>query len=643
MKKNKLFMGLCLFSILLFLFSSCEEIFYPVSFDVDGGSPVASQTTLKIGDKVVKPADPTKEGCVFDNWYENIEKTKAFNFDNGVSDTTIIYAKWVVVPEGYYAVTFDVDGGSAVKEQVIKAGEKAIKPEDPTKEHYIFDNWYRDVKKTNTFRFDYDKITSNTKLYAKWKSVYTGTEDDPFIIYTKEELKEFANGVNTVTSYAKDKYYKLGNDIDLGHEKFTPIGWDGTKLFSGHFDGCGFVVKKFKITVDKSCAGLFGLSSGTIVNLGVEGFTINCSNSSIHAGGLVGRNDKGIIDNCFASGLVEVTATKAGYASAGGLVGYNVGGSITNCYAGDYVIISATSKEYSAFAGGLVGWTSGGNISKCNTIPSNISNVTATGGTAYAGGLIGYVNTRDTITNCYANLPVYATGTTYNTTNAHAGGLIGKTSTSTVIKCYATDKAHARASSDYNNVCAGGLIGENICGKVIDCYSTATADASTKSTKHDAYAGGLVGYNSSGGQSKKPELINCYATGKSTAISSSSSTTTKMPTSAGGLVGLNIYGIITSCFAIGDVSATSASSWAYAGGLLVDYENQGSIESSYRYNGQVIHKVGKTTGTTPSKLNVTLGSVCTQANLNSVSFYTNTLKWSKSVWTIETDSLPKLK
>ncbi len=67
----------------------------------------------------------------------------------------------------YYTVTFDVDGGSAVPSQNVRSGNKAVKPEDPTKSSYTFAGWYADSGFVTAFDFD-DAITADTTIYAKW-------------------------------------------------------------------------------------------------------------------------------------------------------------------------------------------------------------------------------------------------------------------------------------------------------------------------------------------------------------------------------------------------------------------------------------------------------------------------------------------
>ena len=65
-----------------------------------------------------------------------------------------------------YEVIFNSDGGSDVDTQVVKYGEKAVKPEDPTMKGYNFLGWFD--KDGNPFDFD-TEITRKTELKAQWE------------------------------------------------------------------------------------------------------------------------------------------------------------------------------------------------------------------------------------------------------------------------------------------------------------------------------------------------------------------------------------------------------------------------------------------------------------------------------------------
>ena len=66
---------------------------YTVSFDSQGGSAVAS-VEVRHGQKVAKPADPTRSGYAFGGWYTDAACTAAYNFSSGVTEDLILYAKW---------------------------------------------------------------------------------------------------------------------------------------------------------------------------------------------------------------------------------------------------------------------------------------------------------------------------------------------------------------------------------------------------------------------------------------------------------------------------------------------------------------------------------------------------------------------
>ena len=67
----------------------------------------------------------------------------------------------------HFTITFDTLGGTTVKEEKVKYGEKAYYPADPTREGYEFVGWYLGEKE---FNFE-NKITKKLTLTAKWKKI----------------------------------------------------------------------------------------------------------------------------------------------------------------------------------------------------------------------------------------------------------------------------------------------------------------------------------------------------------------------------------------------------------------------------------------------------------------------------------------
>ena len=70
-----------------------EGTTWTVSFDSKGGTAVPSQT-VKDGEKVVKPTNPTKDGYSFVNWYEDSSAVTPFDFSIAITADWTLYAGW---------------------------------------------------------------------------------------------------------------------------------------------------------------------------------------------------------------------------------------------------------------------------------------------------------------------------------------------------------------------------------------------------------------------------------------------------------------------------------------------------------------------------------------------------------------------
>lgn len=159
---------------------------YTVTFNSQGGSEVAPQAVYA-GEKIVKPANPTKEKEYFVDWYKEAECTNVWDFENEtVSQDITLYAKWTSIA---YTVTFETNGGSAIEAQLVPEGTFATKPVPaPTKEGNLFEEWYTEQTMTNPFDF-YTPITKDITLYAKWMDISSITYDDlQELFYNAERL-----------------------------------------------------------------------------------------------------------------------------------------------------------------------------------------------------------------------------------------------------------------------------------------------------------------------------------------------------------------------------------------------------------------------------------------------------------------------
>ncbi len=69
---------------------------YTVKFDTDGGSTVKSATVNR-NSKVAEPDEPAKDGYVFDGWYTDKELTEKYDFENKITKSFTLYAKWTEI------------------------------------------------------------------------------------------------------------------------------------------------------------------------------------------------------------------------------------------------------------------------------------------------------------------------------------------------------------------------------------------------------------------------------------------------------------------------------------------------------------------------------------------------------------------
>lgn len=65
-----------------------------VTFDMKGHGTAPETQNVGYGEKATKPADPVDEEYNFLGWYKDAACTTAFDFNDGITDATVIYAKW---------------------------------------------------------------------------------------------------------------------------------------------------------------------------------------------------------------------------------------------------------------------------------------------------------------------------------------------------------------------------------------------------------------------------------------------------------------------------------------------------------------------------------------------------------------------
>lgn len=218
-----------------------------------------------------------------------------------------------------------------------------------------------------------------------------GTETDPYIIRTGEELAYLAMLVNEGDD-CRGKYFALAADINLGGAEWVPIGYgydvNGAgmydRVFGGFFDGRGYTISGMKISSAESrsdsssrgvyfCAGLFGAVCGDadftagVTNLRLSEvsvkITVSEAKSMIFAGGIAGFMNKASFSRCFVEGDICVNTSDTAY--AGGLYGAvsdtNLYNSTIDCGFEGRIFVNAAQ----AYTGGIAGYGKYLNIKNC--------------------------------------------------------------------------------------------------------------------------------------------------------------------------------------------------------------------------------------------------------------------------------------
>lgn len=430
----------------------------------------------------------------------------------------------------------------------------------------------------------------------------TGTEENPYIITTAKELQNINNNVSA--------HYKLGANINLADEEFTPIGNVDTGSFTGSFDGNGYTVYNLDVYSGKY-AGLFGSNEGVVKNVVLENVSVY---GTRYIGGVVAYNTSlGTVESCkVVSGIVE-TDGGVNSVSIGGVCGVNEGvlsGSFSN---GADVKSSASGN-----AGGICGYWNTALTEELKNV-YNTGNITAGGSSAdsYSGGLIGYVESTVNINGSYntgnitssrytGGLVGYAESTvningSYNTGNItdsymsgglvgfaesvvnvnssynvgdidgyYSGGFIAFTSdkSSTVIVYYSYNTGNITAL-DYSGGFIGYVRGNNRDVAIAVHYSYNTGSV-TVSGHYDVSAGGLIGYAYS---DITVTVYHSYNTGNITAQTSSSYV--RVDAYSGGFIGGGYDDVavtVGNSYNVGNVVYYSESNYVASGGLIGGFD-----------------------------------------------------------------------
>lgn len=393
----------------------------------------------------------------------------------------------------YYTVTFNynMDGVTTTTKQV-ESGKTVEKPQDPSRDGYEFIGWKVEAVDSIAL-FDFSTpITQDITLIAQWREKGAlGSESNPYILTTVDDLHDFADRLNNIEDETEDEFFykahfRLDADIDMSGERFVtafqnPVeDEDGNVLiegFMGVFDGNGHKISN--LAIDKmvrtgtSNVGMFGVTyMANIKDLELENiyYEVECNSDNedvgAYIGGVVGSAELTNFTNVKVSGEIETRVLPSNLIIMGGLAGQLDMGSgryiayVENCHANfSNVIGNYDDGDKSSLVRGSLGGLLGYVYNHEGALAIiNSSTIGKLDGGQWLGGIVGNVTGPNiSIINCASHTGL----TAKNTEVSYVGGIVGSTGDDVLIMdCVSTGaiKGTKATSAGYKSF-AGGIVG----------------------------------------------------------------------------------------------------------------------------------------------------------------------------------------
>ncbi|MBR3814722.1 MAG: hypothetical protein IKK38_12725 [Spirochaetaceae bacterium] len=337
--------------------------------DDDPRTTSSGAVTIGVGDNHISLPTPYKFSCsmeMTENMYESYYDTLGLS-----------------APTPSSTFSGNVSGICTVNEVTSKLPEA-------TAPGFKFDHWITQDGQTYIPGVTRGDVVISPVFKPDYTCAYTELISD--IVITEQQ--DFNDLINT---HAAQDF--SGKTITLNCDVSTSTMFSNTSDgFKGEFDGKNHTVQ---VSISTSAAyygaelsGLFARNSstGNIHNVIAAGSVSGTGGNQGYVGGIVGRNDGGIVTACANRASVSGAAGQVG-----GIAGYN-SGTISECYNTGTI---RTSHDYQADAGGITGYNN------------------------------------NTITDCYNTGAIYG----YNN-DSRTGGITGHTgsggSSATISYCYST-------------------------------------------------------------------------------------------------------------------------------------------------------------------------------------------------------------
>lgn len=341
----------------------------------------------------------------------------------------------------------------------------------------------KQVSSTSTINFT---AYSETQDFAGGN----GTQNDPYIIVTAQQLNNIRNNL--------DKHFKQIKNIDLNDLKnkldplvsnWEPVGHDfpvSPRPFTGSYDGMGFEIQNMVVLSDvDDYSGFFGVvSEANIRNIVFTNAHVEYD--AFYSGIFAGYISDSLIDKVIIQGSFISKSTHVG-----GFAGFTSSSTITDCEVKNTQINA--SGDSSNYLGGFVAdanatWFENCSVNDVDIIgPNSIEEV---GGFAGSSNISGFKN-------CSFNGTIDATGT-------YIGGFagyiewyeseIGQMNFDSFEDCSVSGQIFARRNPSEMSGYVGGFAGSTISSlNFINCTVEMDIQVNFQSTKIGGFVAGISG------------------------------------------------------------------------------------------------------------------------------------------------------
>ncbi len=183
-------------------FSEEKIVDYTITFDTRGGSTI-NPVSVRKGNLLDRPEDPTKDNYAFGGWYTDNTLTNEYDFSRPVNSSFTLYAKWNTTE---YMVTYNLNYDNLPT--VSYSTKEGYITYRPTRSGYVFNGWWLSDGfidgqpiLSRSFSFDTRVTSNNLVLYAEWveEKMVSNELDAPVVTIDGDNISW--NEVKNATKY----------------------------------------------------------------------------------------------------------------------------------------------------------------------------------------------------------------------------------------------------------------------------------------------------------------------------------------------------------------------------------------------------------------------------------------------------------